>query len=266
MLTVFEAIVLGIVQGLAEWLPISSEGMTTLVMLNFFDKTLADALPIAIWLHTGTLLSAVVFFRKDIKEIATDIPQYVKSRDMQEKKDSLITFLLIATAITGIIGLPLILFATEMNDFSGRLATAIIGGLLIFTGLLQMSASKKAVHREKTGIKDSIIVGTTQGFAALPGVSRSGITVSTLLLRNIEPAQALRLSFIMSIPAVMAADVGMGAMGLLDVSANSILALICAFISGILTIDLFIKAARKIDFSKFCIALGILSILAYFVG
>jgi undecaprenyl-diphosphatase len=55
-------------------------------------------------------------------------------------------------------------------------------------------------------------------------------------------------------------------MGLLDVSANSILALICAFISGILTIDLFIKAARKIDFSKFCIALGILSILAYFVG
>ena len=265
MLTVFEAIVLGIVQGLAEWLPISSEGMTTLVMLNFFDKSLADALPIAIWLHTGTLLSAVVFFRKDLKEIITDIPQYVKSRDIQEKKDSLITFLLITTAITGIIGLPLILFATEMNDFSGRLATAIIGGLLIFTGLLQMSASKNTIHREKAGIKDSLIVGITQGFAALPGVSRSGITVSTLLLRNIEPEQALRLSFLMSIPAVMAADVGMGAMGLLDISANSILALAFAFVSGILTIDLFIKAARKIDFSKFCIVLGILSILAYFV-
>lgn len=265
MLTVFEAIVLGIVQGLAEWLPISSEGMTTLVMLNFFGKDLTDALPIAIWLHTGTLISAVVYFRKDILEIIRDIPRYVKSRDVQEKKDSIITFLLIATLITGIIGLPLILFATEMNDFSGRLATAVIGGLLIFTGMLQMFVSKKTVKRDKTVLADSVIVGITQGFAALPGVSRSGITVSTLLLRKIEAPQALRLSFLMSIPAVMAADFGLGAMGLLNISANSILALVCAFLSGILTIDLFIKAARKIDFSKFCIVLGLLSILAYFV-
>ncbi|SDF54567.1 undecaprenyl-diphosphatase [Methanolobus vulcani] len=266
MLTFLEAIVLGIVQGLAEWLPISSEGMTTLVMLNFFGKTLADALPIAIWLHTGTLLSAIVYFRKDILEIISDVPHYVKSRDIEEKKSSIITFLLITTAITGIIGLPLILFATDANDFSGRLATAIIGGLLIFTGLLQMSASKRTIHRETTGIVDSVIVGITQGFSALPGVSRSGITVSTLILRNIEPAQALRLSFLMSIPAVLAANVGMEAMGLLDITANSIVALIFAFVTGILTIDLFIKAAKKIDFSKFCIALGLLSILAYFIG
>ncbi|WMW24233.1 undecaprenyl-diphosphate phosphatase [Methanolobus sediminis] len=266
MLTILEAIVLGIVQGLAEWLPISSEGMTTLVMLNFFGKTLSDALPIAIWLHTGTLLSAIVYFRKDILRIIADIPQYVKSRDIEEKKSSIITFLLITTAITGIIGLPLILFATNGNDFSGRLATAIIGGLLIFTGLLQMSAAKRTIHRETTGIVDAVIVGITQGFSALPGVSRSGITVSTLILRNIEPAQALRLSFLMSIPAVLAANVGMEAMGLLDITANSIVALIFAFVTGILTIDLFIKAAKKIDFSKFCIALGLLSILAYFVG
>ncbi|WP_342306076.1 undecaprenyl-diphosphate phosphatase [Methanolobus sp. ZRKC5] len=265
MLTIFEAIILGIVQGVAEWLPISSEGMTTLVMINVFNRTLADALPIAIWLHTGTLLSAAVYFRTDVKEIINEIPHYLKNRDVQEKKNSIITFLLIATAITGIIGLPLILFATGMEEFSGKLATAFIGGLLIITGLLQISASKRTKKREQTVIMDSIIAGIAQGFAALPGVSRSGITVSTLLLRDIEASQALRLSFLMSIPAVLAADVGIGAMGLLSFDLNSLLALFFAFLFGILTIDLFIKAAKKYDFSKFCIALGILSILAYFV-
>lgn len=265
MLTIFEAIILGIVQGVAEWLPISSEGMTTLVMINVFDRTLADALPIAIWLHTGTLLSAAVYFRTDIKEIMNEIPHYLKNRDIQEKKNSIITFLLIATAITGIIGLPLILFATGMEEFSGKLATAFIGGLLIITGLLQISASKRTEKREQPVIVDSIIAGIAQGFAALPGVSRSGITVSTLLLRDIEASQALRLSFLMSIPAVLAADVGIGAMGLLSFDLNSLLALFFAFLFGILTIDIFIKVAKKFDFSKFCIVLGILSILAYFV-
>ncbi|WP_340819194.1 undecaprenyl-diphosphate phosphatase [Methanolobus sp. WCC4] len=265
MLTVFEAIVLGIVQGIAEWLPISSEGMTTLVMLNVFDRSLADALPIAIWLHTGTLLSAVVYFRKDLKDILTEIPDYLKNRDISEKKNSIITFLLITTAITGAIGLPLILFATGAEDFSGKLATAVIGFLLIITGLLQISAAKRTKKRDEPVITDSVIAGIAQGFAALPGISRSGITVSTLLLRDIEASQALRLSFLMSIPAVLAADVGMGAMGLLSFDMNSMLGLFFAFLFGILTIDLFIKAAKRFDFSKFCIALGVISILAYFV-
>ncbi|WP_407354749.1 undecaprenyl-diphosphate phosphatase [Methanolobus sp. WCC5] len=265
MLTIFEAIILGIIQGIAEWLPISSQGMTTLVMLNVFDKSLADALPIAIWLHTGTLLSAVVYFREDIREIISQIPPYLKSRDIKEKKGSLITFLLITTIITGIVGLPLILLATGMGDFSGKFATALIGVLLIITGLLQISASKRTKKREKPMISDSVIAGIAQGFAALPGISRSGITVSTLLLRDIEASQALRLSFLMSIPAVLAADLGMGAMGLLKFDLASLMALFFAFIFGILTIDLFIKAAKRFDFSKFCIALGILSILAYFI-
>lgn len=265
MLTIFEAIILGIIQGITEWLPISSQGMTSLIMINVFNKSLADSLPIAIWLHTGTLLSAVVYFRKDVKEIITEIPAYLTSRDLRQKKGSLITFLLISTLITGIIGLPLILLATGIEDFSGKLATALIGLLLIITGLLQISASNMEKKRDKPVIMDSLIVGIAQGFAALPGISRSGITVSTLLLRNIEASQALRLSFLMSIPAVIAADLGMGAMGLLSFDIASMLALFFAFIVGILTIDLFIKAAKIFDFSKFCIALGIISILAYFL-
>lgn len=265
MLTVFEAVILGIVQGIAEWLPISSEGMTSLVMINVFGKSLAESLPIAIWLHTGTLLSATVYFRVELKEVLREVPGFIKDRDLQNKEHTLIIFLIISTLLTGIVGLPLILFATGWEEFSGKLATAFIGILLIFTGLLQITAAKKTKKRTDPALKDSVIVGITQGFAALPGVSRSGITVSTLLLRNFHASDALKLSFLMSIPAVLVAEIGMSAMGLLVIDAASILALFFAFLFGILTIDIFIKVAEKYDFSKFCIGLGVLSILSYFI-
>ena len=66
MLTFIEAVILGIVQGISEWLPISSEGMTSLIMINFFGKSLAEALPMSIWLHVGTMFAACVFLRKDL--------------------------------------------------------------------------------------------------------------------------------------------------------------------------------------------------------
>jgi undecaprenyl-diphosphatase len=266
MLTIFEAVILGIVQGVAEWLPISSEGMTSLLMINVFGKTLAEALPISIWLHTGTLLSATIYFRKDIMEILKDIPQYLENLASGKREDQpIINFLIISTLLTGLVGLPLIIFATGMTEISGKIATALIGLLLIFTGLLQISASKRETRKELPSFGDSLFTGVAQGFAALPGISRSGITVSSLLLRNFNATQALRLSFLMSIPAVLAADVGIAAMGILTIDMNSLLALLFAFIFGILTIDIFIKIAERFDFARFCIVLGLLSLLAYFV-
>lgn len=265
MLTVFEAVILGIVQGVAEWLPISSEGMTSLVMINVFGKSLAESLPIAIWLHTGTLLSAIVYFRAELKTIIKEVPGFVKERDIQNKDHTLIIFLILSTLLTGLVGLPLILFATGWEEFSGKMATAFIGLLLVFTGVLQITAAKKNKKKTDPALKDSAIVGITQGFAALPGVSRSGITVSTLLLRNFQASDALKLSFLMSIPAVLVAELGMGAMGLLIIDRTSLIALFFAFLIGILTIDIFIKVAEKYDFSKFCIGLGLLSILSYFI-
>ncbi|TGC10930.1 undecaprenyl-diphosphate phosphatase [Methanolobus halotolerans] len=266
MLTLFEAVVLGIVQGVAEWLPISSEGMTSLVMINVFGKTFAEALPISIWLHTGTLFSAAIYFRKDLLEILYGIPGYVRNVKSGNKQEQpLISFLIISTLLTGLVGLPLIVLATNITEFSGKIATAFIGLLLIFTGVLQITASARDTKKHIPLFGDSLVTGIAQGFAALPGISRSGITVSSLLLRNFQAPQALRLSFLMSIPTVLVADVGIAMMGMLTIDANSLIALCFAFIFGILSIDAFIKIAQKFDFARFCIVLGLLSLLAYFI-
>ncbi len=266
MLTIYEAIVIGIVQGITEWLPISSEGMTTLVMINVFGKTFAEALPVSIWLHTGTLLSAAVYFRQDLRDIVSRIPEYTRSYGSWNQENyALITFLIFSTLLTGVVGLPLFLFATGLTDFSGRLATAFIGVLLIFTGLLQMTAAGRASKNSIPASKDTMILGIAQGFSALPGISRSGITVSALLLRNYNPSDAIKLSFLMSIPAVLAAEIGIAAMGMLVIDLNSIIAMFVAFVFGIITIDALIRIAKNFDFAKFCIFLGIISVLAYLV-
>ena len=266
MLTFYEAVVVGAVQGIAEWLPISSEGMTTLVMINIFDKTLAEALPISLWLHTGTLLSASIYFRKDVKGILENIPHYIRSMgSRKEEGHAVISFLMISTLLTGIVGLPLVIFATGLTEFSGKIATAFIGLLLIFTGILQKTALGNGIKKEVPTFNDSLITGIAQGFAALPGISRSGITVSSLLLRNFHAADAVKLSFLMSIPAVLVADIGIAAMGMLTIDLNALVAMLFAFLFGLLTIDLFIKIAQKFDFGKFCIALGIITLFAYFI-
>ncbi|MCD4704105.1 MAG: undecaprenyl-diphosphate phosphatase [Methanosarcinaceae archaeon] len=261
MLTLVEAIILGTVQGIAEWLPISSEGMTSLVMVNVFGMTLSEAIPLAIWLHIGTLLSAVIYLRQDVMDILRDLPDYVRSFSSGSSHDATITFLIISTLLTGIVGLPLMKFATGFTDFSGALATALIGVLLIATGILQKVVAKGSARKNLPEISDSVIVGVAQGFAALPGISRSGITVSALLLRKYESSKAIRLSFLMSIPTILVAEIGIGLMGLITVDRYAVVALLFAFLFGLLTIDMFLKVAERMDFSNFCIALGLLSVL-----
>jgi len=278
MLTFFEAVVLGTIQGIAEWLPVSSEGMTSLVLINFFGKSLSEAIPIAIWLHLGTLLAALVYFKDDVILISKRLPRYfsgiISRRGVKEIPDSelagaaedrLISFLIIATFLTGIIGLPIMLFITEKTEISGEGATAAVGLFLILTGLFQRISAGEKNPKKEPGMKDALYTGIAQGFAAFPGISRSGITVASLLFRKFDSEKALKLSFLMSIPAVLASEIGIGFMGLLVVDLNSILAVIFSFAFGLLTIKLLLKVARKVDFSYFCMILGFMSILPIFL-
>ncbi len=259
-----EAVILAVVQGITEWLPISSEGVSSLVMINFFDKSLAEAIFMAGWLHTGTLLAATVYFWRDIREIIHNLPKYVRDPRNKDGYSGLTSFLIISTIFTAAIGAPLLLFSLDNIDFAGGSAMAFIGILLIVTGLIQRFIRPSRIVAGTVRMSDAVIVGIIQAFAVLPGLSRSGLTTSTLLLRKHDPEYALKLSFLMSIPAVFVAEVGLVLMQKVVFDMSSLVAIIVSFLLGLLTLGSLLKIAQRVNFGYFCIFLGALSMLAVF--
>ena len=190
-----DSVIFGILQGIFEWLPISSQGNIVLVMVGLMGMDPGNALNFAIFLHTGTLFSVIVYFRNDIinllKSLRTYRPGY------SQENDRVITFLLVSTIITGTLGFFLYK-SIRMATFSGEVFLGLVGLALIITGILQKISEKGKVKFTKPNFKDSVLMGILQGLAIVPGISRSGITVSGLLLRKYDSKEALRLSFLMS--------------------------------------------------------------------
>lgn len=252
-----EYLILGLLQGITEWLPISSQGQTVLVS-QAFGMPLAMALDLSIWLHSGTLLAAVFYFRRDLLGL------------FDLEKRYLLRFLLISTLVTGLVGAPLyLLFVNAFAAAAGEVVIGAIGALLIITGLIQRSVKRSCDRNEaEANTKDSVLGGLFQGFAALPGVSRSGITTSFLLIQGFTSEAALRLSFMMSIFAVAAAEIGLQLRGGFTVSTGAIIAMLGAFLTGLITIEALLKIAHRISFWKFLVLLGVLSLvpLAFYAG
>jgi len=254
---VLQAIILGTVQGITEWLPISSEGINSLILTTFYNQTLADAIYISIWLHIGTVLAATIYFRKTILKLIKNLPHY---SGKQTPYNKITNFILISLFATGLVGLPILLFGIDKLNFQGSTATAFIGLLLIITGLLQIK-TKSASQKKQPTIFDSFLVGIAQGFSGLPGLSRSGLTVSTLLLRNYTAQQALTLSFLISIPTILGAEIILILTSKVLVTPQLIIATITAFVTGLLSIHIFMRMAQKINFGYFCIFLGLISMI-----
>ncbi|MCA9398267.1 MAG: undecaprenyl-diphosphate phosphatase, partial [Candidatus Omnitrophica bacterium] len=206
----FEQIILGIIQGIAEWLPVSSEGWILLAKENLFHSgdSFQTGVQQALFLHLGTFLAALIYFRKDVIELCKTLIHYQKHPKEDQK---LIVFLGLATIISGSLGLLLLkvfqTFAEAMNG-RGESVTILIGILLLFTAFLELRAKHSGYRNVKDiTITDGIIMGVVQGLAALPGFSRSGLTVSALLLRKFDRDIALKISFLMSLPIVLGGNI-----------------------------------------------------------
>ena len=269
-----EYIILAILQGLFEWLPISSSGQVMMVSINFFGIPPEKAFSLSIWVHLGTAIAVLIKLRKDyIQIIKSVIPGKFEVDGSDIKKRNWLIYATIGTAITAI---PLyLLIKIVIIDFDatqGDVLTLVISGLLIVTGIVLLTFKRKFGKKnvktvsDRELIKDSSISGLVQGIAILPGISRSGFTVSTLLFEKYDQDQSLKLSFLMSVPVVLA-SIGMdiifgegSVFGIIDVfTILSITAV--SFIVGYLSMGVLLKIAQKINFSYFCILYGVLSFL-----
>jgi len=264
-LSINDALVIGFLQGLLEWLPVSSKSMVILYLVNTAASRGETAYFTALILHVSTATAALVMFRSDYWQILKYLLK--RPRDDSGVTDVLLRGLIGTTAVSAALGLPLYCFAREhILEASGLVLTGIIGLLLILTGFILKFSSRPIGLRSLRDLRlsDTLLAGVAQGLSALPGLSRSGLVASSLLLRDFDKQAALRFTFIISVPAVYgmaAADLLLG-LGLLQSSSadlglvNVLVALIVSFIVSLLSLRMMLEWAARLNFSSFLLSFG----------
>lgn len=245
------AVLLGALQGIAEWLPVSSEGIVAAAYSWLKHRPLSEAAVYALWLHLGTVFSALIVFRKDISGL---VREFISA---PRRPSALLSYLFISTLTSGVIGFPLLLLLGQFSARLGALSMAVIGVFMLITGGVQL---KKRVTgtRRRTDVStvDALLCGVAQGIAVLPGLSRSGLTLAVLLARRVDRRESLVLSFLMSIPvstgAALYAGIGTGLIG----TREGLLAGLVAAIVGLVTIRALLAVASHINFGVFVLAVG----------
>jgi len=263
-----DAVIIGFLQGLLEWLPVSSKSMIILYLVNAASVSGETAYSLAMFLHFSTATAALIMFRSDFLKVI----KYIVIREYSSCEDCSVLFrsLLVTIALSAAIGLPLYLLTRFfILGLSGVLLTCFIGVFLIFTGLfLKFSRSLKGFKSlEQIRTVDMVLAGVMQGLSALPGLSRSGLVASTLLMRNVEKETALRLTFIISVPIIYGMGIaelviGLGFRTSLEEFGiiNILIALATSFILSLISLRMMLELARRLDFTKFLICFGALTL------
>ena len=281
-MSILQAIFLGVIQGLTEFLPVSSSGHLA-IFQNIFHigEGTEDLFLFDILLHLGTLIAIFVVYHKDIwkmiletfgmiHDVFANLVHLIKhektTKVIHTGYRKFVVMVIISTIPTGIIGYLM----KDISSAAGK--TLIIPGifLLITAGLLFVA------HKVPEGEKnpksstylDSVIVGITQGIATLPGISRSGTTITTLLLCGFEKKYAVKYSFIMSIPAVLGACVMevKDAIGM-PFEISYLIGMIVSAVVGYVAIKTMLIVVRKkkyMFFSIYCLIAGLIAIGGHF--
>ena len=273
-----QAILMGIVQGLSEFLPISSSAH--LVFTSNFYKVIADV-PVNIhsnqeiffdiMLHFGTLIAVVIFFRNDLIKIIKAFCHAFNSKDWSNKEAQLGLYIILGTLITSIVAVPL-------NNFAAFLVykPELVGAFLIITGIILFFSEYMSSHtvskKENIDFKTSVIIGLAQGLAAIPGFSRSGWTIATGLFGGLNKITAARYSFLLSIPIIFGASM---IYPIMEIDINEALgynwlAIIAGtLVSGIvgyLCIKYFLKFIAKFSlniFAWYCLLMGLFTMVFF---
>ncbi|MGC6429110.1 MAG: undecaprenyl-diphosphate phosphatase [Flavobacteriales bacterium] len=260
MSSILYAIILGIIQGLTEFLPVSSSGHLEIVKFILGDESVPEqSLMMTVVLHGATALSTLIIFRKEVFEIIKGLFLF-KSNDELWFSVKIIISMIPAVAIG-------LIFESEINRlFEGKLL--LVGFMLILTGFLLFLADKAKKTDKKISFKSAFIIGISQAIAILPGISRSGATISTSVLLGIDRSRAARFSFLMVVPIIfgkMAKDLMSGESLIIgDQKMVLLIGFLAAFLTGLVACKWMIKLVKNSNlsyFSYYCFIIGIVSIL-----
>lgn len=254
-----EAIILGIIQGLTEFLPVSSSGHLELAKFILGDTSVPEeSLTYTIVLHFATALSTLVIFRKEVAQIFKGLFQF-KLND--EFWFSLKIVLSMIPAV--VIGL---LFEEQLESFFGG-KILFVGAMLLVTAVLLLFADKAKTTNKDVSVAGSVIIGIAQAIAMLPGISRSGATISTSVLLGVDRSKAAKFSFLMVVPLIvgkiakdlLGGDIHFASEEMVPMGAG----FVAAFVAGLLACQWMIALVKKsklIYFSIYCAIVGVIAI------
>ena len=266
-MTIIHAIILGIVQGLTEFLPISSSAHLNVFPWIFNWEMLSEGMDVA--LHIGTLLALVIFFFKDwVNLVKGGYKKAIKKEDSTEGK--IFWYLVAATIPAGILILILDKLSDKIIGDDINFQMAIIAGTLIIMGIILYIADKKSkstIDYEHITLKQSVLIGMSQAIAAaFPGVSRSGITMTVARALKIDRESAAKFSFMLAMPITLAAVI-------FDLTKFTftlplLLGILASFITGVIVIKFLLDYLKKGSFKVFAIyrvIFGAIILAIYFI-
>jgi len=258
-LEITDAIILGIVQGLTEFLPVSSSGHLELGKVLLGDASIPEeSLMFTVVLHFATALSTLVIYRKDVWEILAGLFAF---KDNEELRFSLkIVLSMVPAALIGLF------FEAELELlFSGNIV--FVGSMLLVTALLLFLADRAENTHKTVSFGNSFVIGIAQAVAILPGISRSGATIATSVLLGIDKRKAARFSFLMVVPLILGKIAKDFMSGELSYQSDSFTALaagfLAAFIAGLLACTWMIRLVRNSKltyFAVYCFVVGCIAI------
>ena len=227
-----QAIILGFIQGVTEWLPISSTGH-----LRIAEQLLGLTLPLLfdVTLHVGTLAIILLFFRKDIKTILAALAK----GDLKSENGKLIPQIIVGTIPTALIG---VVFSNTIETYFSNYLP--IAGAFITCGVVLYFSKTGAERKENITYIAALAIGTAQGIALIPGISRSGLTIATALILGVRRAKSFKFSFLLSVPAVI------GALGLTLYEQHEMLTLV-----GVGLMEILVGIAVSLVVSYFALKL-----------
>lgn len=261
MSEIIQAIILGIIQGLTEFLPVSSSGHLELAKYFLgYEAGEEESLMMTVVLHFATALSTLVILRKEVAQIFKGLFQFKWNNQTQYSLKIILS--MIPAAVLGV------LFESELEElFSGKIL--LVAVCLIITGLLLFLADRAQHTKKGVRFPHAFIVGISQAIAMLPGISRSGATISTSVLLGIDREQAARFSFLMVVPLIfgkIAKDLMDGAIAETANVLPLALGFGAAFLTGLLACKWMIqlvKNSKLIYFSIYCFVIAAITIIFY---